>query len=211
MKRREQDTYGDICSTIGEAVKVDLMAHLGKKIEVFSGSEDASGYFVTWTRNLGQRMLFLGRNYLAEYLLNLTSIGDAQQLVRPDVYWVAWRDDTCKGTLVFAEVKMLATPPNRGDVFQIIGYCLLSGCKYGLLINVDGPIFPPWDSIAQTHPHIFDLHFGCRNGKFSKDRNVKIGLMKWSTIIGRFDYTQPQIGPLGSIDAIARLMVKDLT
>lgn len=211
MPRGEKQAYQSIRSRIGEAVGVDIRAHLGSEIDLLSGSEDSTGWFPTWARNMGHKMYAMGRQALGRYLQKISDLAGCENLVRPDVYWVAWREDTNKGAVLFAEVKLLTHAPSRNDVFQIIGYCLLARCRYGLLINVDGPICPPWDIVAHTHPQLFEFEYSS-NAYGNPVRDiVRIGMLRWSSSTGRFDYSQPQIGPLITINVIAHMLSQDLT
>lgn len=79
---------------------------------------------------------------------------------------------------------------------QLVGYCLVSGAKYGLLINVDHGASPRLSDILQDNENLSYI----RTIEQNKVNKHLLGFMQWDSLTKCFDYSN-----LGTIKTISEL------
>jgi hypothetical protein len=97
--------------------------------------------------------------------------------------------------LLILEVKLVKSA-GLSEWSQLVGYCLVSGARYGLLINIDNSGSPRLMHMLQTERHISHIHTAV-NGE---DREHLLGFMQWDSITHNFEYSN-----LGAIKSLSNL------
>jgi len=82
---------------------------------------------------------------------------------------------------------------------QLVGYCLVSGTKYGLLVNIDDDGSPRLTQMLQTERHISHIQTVVNNER----REHLLGFMEWNSVTHNFEYSN-----LGSIRSLSDLCNK---
>jgi len=109
--------------------------------------------------------------------------------------------DEKKFELVILEVK-LRKPVGLSQWSQLIGYCMVTDCKYGLLVNID----------SSASDRLIDLLR--QNTDVSKIVRIKdnyqvetlLGFMQWNSVTRNFEYSG--LGQLCSLSAISDRLIK---
>ena len=79
---------------------------------------------------------------------------------------------------------------------QLVGYCLVSGAKYGLLINIDNGSSPRLAHSLSTETHLSHIETIVDN----KVREHCLGFMQWDSLTQNFEYSN-----LGLIKSLSDL------
>ena len=79
---------------------------------------------------------------------------------------------------------------------QLVGYCLVSGAKYGLLVNIDNGASPRLAHILSTEAHISDI----QNLVGGTMQEHQLGFMQWDSLTQSFEYSN-----LGLIKSLSDL------
>ena len=103
--------------------------------------------------------------------------------------------DTSKFELLILEVKLVKSA-SLSEWSQLVGYCLVSGAKYGLLLNIDNGSSPRLSYMLQTEQHISQIQT-LVNGEC---REHALGFMQWNSITHNFEYSN-----LGLIKSLSDL------
>jgi len=103
--------------------------------------------------------------------------------------------DGKKYELLILEIKLVKSA-GLGEWSQLVGYCLVSGAKYGLLVNVDSGGSPRLTQMLHTERHISGIQT-IVNGE---SREHMLGFMQWNSITQNFEYTN-----LGFIKSLSEL------
>ena len=82
---------------------------------------------------------------------------------------------------------------------QLVGYCLVSSAKYGLLVNIDNGGSPRLTQMLHTERHISHIQTVV-NGE---SREHMLGFMQWSGLTQNFEYSN-----LGIIKLLSELSNK---
>lgn len=92
--------------------------------------------------------------------------------------------DTESFELLILEIKLVKSVGLR-EWSQLVGYCLVSGAKYGLLINIDAGRSTRLDNLLYVQSHMSDI---CTivNGE---RREHLLGLMTWNSTTHNFEYS----------------------
>jgi hypothetical protein len=109
--------------------------------------------------------------------------------------------DGIKFELLVLEVK-LRKSAGLAQWSQLIGYCMVTDCKYGLLVNVDGGAS---DRLIELLRQNIDVSKIIR----LKDNNqieALLGFMEWNSITKNFEYSG--LGQLCSLSSISDKLVK---
>lgn len=106
--------------------------------------------------------------------------------------------DGTKYELLILEVKRMDSVGLK-EWSQLVGYCLVSGAKYGLLVNIDnGASFRLSDILATEH-HVSHIQTIVGN----THREHCLGLMQWDSLTQDFRYSN-----LGEIKSLSELCNK---
>ena len=198
---REVDAYPEMIREFGRFLETDIKAYLKTDLEFYKGI-DSDQHFPIWIRDLSTLKSREGSIGIANYLDSISRRADG---VRPDLFWLVWKPDVKKGCLLFVEVKIKKNIPSLSDLSQLIGYCLVTQCEFGLLVNIDGPVSAEWENMTWTHKHLFSLKY-LVDEEYSLHRELLLGVLKWSSSTRRFDFSQPKIGLLDCSRTIANLI-----
>lgn len=100
--------------------------------------------------------------------------------------------------LMILEIKKMKTVGLK-EWSQLVGYCLVSGAKYGLLMNIDNGCSDRLTQILALEPHLSKIE------NMVKGAIVQhyLGFMQWDSLTHCFDYSN-----LGSVKSITDLSNK---
>ncbi|MDR0659337.1 MAG: hypothetical protein LBG19_00730 [Prevotellaceae bacterium] len=103
--------------------------------------------------------------------------------------------DGTKFELLILEVKLVKSA-GLSEWSQLVGYCLVSGAKYGLLVNIDNGGSPRLTQMLHTERHISNIQT-IVNGEA---REHLLGFMQWNSLTHNFEYSS-----LGFIKSLSEL------
>ena len=106
--------------------------------------------------------------------------------------------DGAKHELLVLEVKFVRSA-GLSEWSQLIGYCLVSGAKYGLLLNIDNGCSPRLMQMLQTERHLSHI-------QTTVDRELRehlLGFMQWDSLTRSFEYSN-----LGVVKSLSDLSDK---
>lgn len=103
--------------------------------------------------------------------------------------------DGIKFELLILEVKLVKSA-GLNQWSQLVGYCLVSGAKYGLLVNIDNGGSPRLTQMLHTERHISNIQT-IVNGEV---REHLLGFMQWNSLTHNFEYSS-----LGFIKSLSEL------
>lgn len=109
--------------------------------------------------------------------------------------------DGVKFELFILEVKLLKSA-GLAQWSQLIGYCMVTDCKYGLLVNIDGGAS---DRLIELLRQNMDVSRIVRL-KASNQIETLLGFMEWNTITKNFEYSG--LGQLFSLSLISDELIK---
>jgi hypothetical protein len=100
-----------------------------------------------------------------------------------------------KFELFILEVKLVKSAGLQ-QWSQLVGYCLVSGAKYGLLVNINAGGSPRLVQMLQTEQHISQI----QTTVDGVPREHLLGFMEWNSITQNFEYSA-----LGVIKSLSEL------
>lgn len=106
--------------------------------------------------------------------------------------------DGVKFEVLILEVK-IGKPAGLKEWSQLVGYCLVSGAKYGLLININAGGSPRLTDLLHNERHISHI----RTLKEAGQAEHLLGFMTWNPLTHNFEYTN-----LGAIRSLSLLSDK---
>lgn len=106
--------------------------------------------------------------------------------------------------LLILEIKLVRAA-GLSEWSQLIGYCLVSGAKYGLLINVDNGSSPRLNQMLQTEHHMSHIHTLVND----EHRNHLLGFMKWNSLTHNFEYSN--LGAVKSLSELSEQLASDFS
>lgn len=177
IKRNEISYYPEIQSYIETQIKSNFLAKRNTRINVYWG--------------IGELKAKL-QEIISQHPNECDCVRSFASRVPPlnlDIF--ALITDGVAFRLLILEIKLL---PSAGlkEWSQLIGYCLVSGAQYGLLINIDNG----------ASQRLFDILTNDTNLSFietTKGKHV-LGFMQWDSITNDFVYSN-----LGFVKSIADL------
>lgn len=183
-KRNEVSYYPEIQKFIEEQIKSNFLAKNHRELYVFWGIGELRSNlqrFITENPKVCQCVKSFANNVPP---LNL------------DIF--ALVTDGNKFQILILEVKLMDAAGLK-EWSQLVGYCLVSGAKYGLLINIDNGASTRLASILSTEKHLShiktvvgnDVHEHC------------LGFMQWDSLAKCFDYSN-----LGLVKSLSDLSVR---
>lgn len=106
--------------------------------------------------------------------------------------------DGVKFQILILEVKLMSSVGLK-EWSQLVGYCLVSGAKYGLLLNIDKGASPRLSEILSTKDYLSHIR------TIVQTQNVDhcLGFMQWDSFTQSFEYTN-----LGFIKSLSELSDK---
>jgi hypothetical protein len=104
--------------------------------------------------------------------------------------------DGIKFELFILEVK-LRKSAGLAQWSQLIGYCMVTDCKYGLLVNIDGGASERLIDLLRQNTDVSKIV----RMKDGNQIETLLGFMEWNSITKNFEYSG--LGQLGSLSAIS--------
>lgn len=112
--------------------------------------------------------------------------------------------DGQKFQLLILEVKLVKSA-GLSEWSQLVGYCLVSGAKYGLLLNIDNGSSLRLTQMLQTEHHISHIHTVVNDEK----REHILGFMQWNSLTQNFEYSN--LGTIKSLSELSERLVAEFT
>lgn len=110
--------------------------------------------------------------------------------------------DGIKFELLILEVKLVKSA-GLSEWSQLLGYCLVSGAKYGLLVNIDNGGSPRLNNMLSTERHISHITTIVNDEK----REHCLGFMQWDSLTQNFEYSN--LGLLKSLSDLSDRLVAE--
>ena len=188
-KRNEISYYTEIEDFISTQIKSNLHA---------SGVSDVEVYWKIG--ELATKLHELIREH-PDKCSCLKRFADDTPPLNLDVFGVVTNGE--KFQIVILEVKLL---PNAGlsEWSQLLGYCIVSDARYGLLININGGASQRLKGILMSNP---DVSLVVRKKENDKEIKCFTGFMQWNSMTRNFEYSN--LGQLRSLSALSDLLVQD--
>jgi len=105
-----------------------------------------------------------------------------------DIFLVV-TDNSNDFRIIICEVKKR---PALGlmELSQLIGYCIIANCEYGLLVNVDNSCSTRFMDILHHEQGITHIYRTSGKGSASPLLKHHLGVMMWNSVTRRMTYTQ---------------------
>ena len=189
-KRNEVSYYPEIQQFIETQLKSNFRAQHHRELEVFWGIGELK-------TNL-QRII----NSNPEKCNCAAAFAQRVPPLNLDIF--ALITDGIKFELLILEVKLMNSAGLK-EWSQLVGYCLVSGAKYGLLVNIDNGSSPRLSQILSTEDHLShiktlineELHEHC------------LGFMQWDSLTQNFEYSN--LGLIKSLSELSEELAKEFT
>lgn len=104
--------------------------------------------------------------------------------------------------LLILEIKLMKGAGLK-ELSQLIGYCLVSGAKYGLLINIDNGASPRLSQILSSEEHVSHINVKYNN----MTHEHYLGFMQWDSLTRSFEYSN--LGAIKSLSDLSRKLLID--
>lgn len=187
-ERNEVSYYLEIQEFIEKQLKSNFRAASNRDLYVFWGIGELKS-------NL-QRILF-------EHPTECSCAFEFARRVPPlslDIF--ALITDGVKFELLILEIKLVKSA-GLSEWSQLIGYCLVSGAKYGLLVNINNAGSPRLNQLLSTEQHISHITTLVNDER----RDHCLGFMQWDSLTQNFEYSN--LGLIKSVSDLSdRLMVE---
>ena len=180
-KRNEVSYYPEIQRFIEEQLKSNFRAKQKRELEVFWG--------------IGELKSNLQRIISANPEKCNCAMRFAQRVLPLNLDIFALVTDGLKFEFLILEVKLMSSAGLK-EWSQLVGYCLVSGAKYGLLINVDNGASPRLSQILSTEEHLSHIRTSVTN----ECHEHCLGFMQWDSLTQSFEYSN-----LGLIKSLSEL------
>jgi len=112
--------------------------------------------------------------------------------------------DGIKFQLLILEVKLVKSAGLK-EWSQLVGYCLVAGAKYGLLLNIDNGGSARLTQILHSEPHL--SHIQTRVGGVAREHCL--GLMQWNSSTQNFEYSS--YGAVKSLSGLCEMLSSDFS
>lgn len=110
--------------------------------------------------------------------------------------------DGVKFELLILEVKLVKAA-GLSEWSQLVGYCLVSGAKYGLLVNIDNGSSQRLSQILQTERHISKIQTIVND----EHHEHLLGFMQWNSLTHNFEYSN--LGVIKSLSALSEKLASE--
>jgi len=87
---------------------------------------------------------------------------------------------------------------------QLLGYCIVSDAKYGLLVNIDGEASDRLAGILATETDVSRVVRKKANGK---EVEHLLGFMRWNSATRNLEYSN--LGNIGSLSELSRMLADE--
>ena len=110
--------------------------------------------------------------------------------------------DGAKFELLILEVKLMNSVGLK-EWSQLVGYCLVSGAKYGLLVNIDNGASPRLAQILSTEEHLSRI-----KSMVNDERHEHcLGFMQWDSLTQSFEYSN--LGLVKTLSELSEQLAKE--
>lgn len=185
-RRNEVSYYPEIQTFIEAQLKSNFRAGRQRELEVFWGIGELKSNL--W------RML----NENPEKCACARAFAQQVPPLNLDVF--ALVTDGVKFELLILEVKLMASVGLK-EWSQLVGYCLVSGAKYGLLVNINNGASPRLSRILTMENHISHIKTVVGN----EAREHCLGFMQWDSLTQSFEYSN--LGFIKSLSGLSSQLV----
>lgn len=188
--RNEVSYYPEIQRFIEAQLKSNFKAGSKRDLHVFWG--------------IGELKTNLQR-IIAEHTAECACAENFSRLVPPlslDIF--ALVTDGQKFELLILEVKLVKSA-GLSEWSQLVGYCLVSGAKYGLLLNIDNGGSSRLSQMLQTEQHISHI----QTIVDGVSREHILGFMQWNSLTQNFEYSN--LGTVKSLSDLSDKLVAEFT
>lgn len=110
--------------------------------------------------------------------------------------------DGSKFELLILEIKLVKSAGLK-EWSQLIGYCLVSGAKYGLLVNIDNGCSPRLTHTLYSEYHMSHIQT-IVNGK---QQLHLLGFMQWNSLTHNFEYSS--LGFVKSLSDLSNRLIAE--
>ena len=187
-RRNEVSYYPEIQEYIEAQLKSNFRAQQRRELEVFWGIGELK-------TNL-QRII----NANPEKCGCVSNFAQRVPPLNLDIF--ALITDGEKFEILILEVKLMNSAGLK-EWSQLVGYCLVSGAKYGLLVNIDNGSSPRLSQILSTEEHL--SHIKTMVG----DSIIEhcLGFMQWDSLTHSFEYSN--LGWVKSLSDLSEQLAKE--
>ena len=88
---------------------------------------------------------------------------------------------------------------------QLVGYCLVSNAKYGLLVNINNGASPRLSQILSTEEHLSLI----KTIVNQQQQEHNLGFMQWDSLTQSFDYSN--LGLVKSLSDLSNRLTVDFS
>lgn len=106
--------------------------------------------------------------------------------------------------LLILEIKLVKAV-GLSEWSQLVGYCIVSDARFGLLINIDAGASPRLNNLLQTDISVSKII----RKKESEDVVHELGFMSWDSLTNNFEYSN--IGEIWSLSELSDRIVQRFT
>lgn len=106
--------------------------------------------------------------------------------------------------LLILEVKLMNSAGLK-EWSQLVGYCLVSSAKYGLLINIDNGASPRLAQILSTEHHLSCIETIVHE----KQQDHYLGFMQWDSLTQSFEYSN--LGLIKTLSDLSNRIATEFT
>lgn len=189
-RRNEVSYYPEIQQFIEAQLKSNFRAQQQRELEIFWGIGELK-------TNL-QRIINTNPEKCA------CAMTFAQQVPPLNLDIFALITDGIKFELLILEVKLMNSAGLK-EWSQLIGYCLVSGAKYGLLVNIDNDASPRLAQILSTEDHLSHI----RTLVNDIGHEHCLGFMQWDSLTQNFEYSN--LGLIKSLSALSEQLASEFS
>lgn len=187
-RRNEVSFYPEIQKFIEEQLKSNFRTQHNKAIEVYWG--------------IGELKTNLQRIINANPEKCNCALLFAQRVPPLNLDIFALVTDGVRFELLILEVKLMNSAGLK-EWSQLVGYCLVSGAKYGLLVNIDNGASSRLTQILSMEEHLSYIKTMSQN----KVCEHLLGFMQWDSLTQDFEYSN--LGAIKSISELSEQLAKE--
>lgn len=188
--RNEVSYYPEIQNFIEAQIKSNFQAKSHKEISVFWG--------------IGELKTNL-QKIISENPEKCACIRKYVQTVPPlnlDIF--ALITDGMRFEILILEIKLIDIVGLK-EWSQLVGYCLVSGAKYGLLVNIDNGASPRLSHILSSENHVSDVQTIVNGVK----QEHCLGFMQWDSLTQSFEYSN--LGMIKSLSELSNYLIDEFS
>lgn len=112
--------------------------------------------------------------------------------------------DGNKFELLILEIKLVKSA-GLSEWSQLVGYCLVSGAKYGLLVNIDRGGSQRLTQMLATEKHLSHVTTIVDD----KQRNHFLSFMQWDSLTQNFEYSN--LGEISSLSDLSNRLISEFS